>query len=147
MINLCELKTTCAWTILTPGVCFVGFILGTLVITKYISCGPWFQSRICIKVYSIISLWKILIPWRSQFGPQALDMQDLCRGPLDSATYQLYKLWASWCQIRICFKVYSIIVLWIIMIPWRSQFGPQELNWQDLGRGPLNFTTYQLYKL
>ena len=28
-----------------------------------------------------------------QFGPQGLDWQDLCRGPLNIATYKIYKPW------------------------------------------------------
>ena len=31
-----------------------------------------------------------------QFGSQGLDWQDLCRGPLNIATYKIRKLWASW---------------------------------------------------
>ena len=30
---------------------------------------------------------------RGQFGHQGLDWQDLCRGPLNIATYKIYKLW------------------------------------------------------
>ena len=29
-----------------------------------------------------------------QFAPKGQNLQDLCRGPLDIATYKLYKLWA-----------------------------------------------------
>ena len=32
--------------------------------------------------------------------PKGLDWQDLCRGPLDTDTYQIYKLWASCFQRR-----------------------------------------------
>ena len=35
-----------------------------------------------------------------QFGPQGFDWQVLCRGPLNIATYKIYKLWASWFQRR-----------------------------------------------
>ena len=39
-------------------------------------------------VFSIISLWELMTPGAfSQFGPQGLDWQDLCRGPLSIATY------------------------------------------------------------
>ena len=37
---------------------------------------------------------------RGQFGPQGLDWQDLCRRPLNIATYKIYKLWASWFRRR-----------------------------------------------
>ena len=40
-----------------------------------------------------------------QFGPQGLDWQDLCRGPLNIATYKIYKLWASWFQRRRLFTL------------------------------------------
>ena len=33
---------------------------------------------------------------RGQFGPQGLVWQDLCRGPLNIATYKIYKPCASW---------------------------------------------------
>ena len=35
---------------------------------------------------------------RGQFGPQGFDWQDLCRGPINAATYYICKLWASWFQ-------------------------------------------------
>ena len=35
-----------------------------------------------------------------QFGPQRLDWQDLCRGPLTIATYKIFKPWASWFERR-----------------------------------------------
>ena len=50
-----------------------------------------------------------------QFGPQGLDWQDLCRGPLSIATYKMYKLCASWFQRRI-FKFCPIISLWELYI-------------------------------
>ena len=39
------------------------------------------------KVFRIKGLRKLLIPGQSQFGPQGYGWQDLCRGPLDIATY------------------------------------------------------------
>ena len=45
-------------------------------------------SEKIFEVFPIISLSKLLIPGQGQFGHQGLDWQDLCRGPLDIATYQ-----------------------------------------------------------
>ena len=42
-----------------------------------------------------------------QFGSQGLDRQDLCRGPLNIATYKIYKLWTSCFQRRRFFKFFS----------------------------------------
>ena len=38
---------------------------------------------------------ELLASWFQEF-----DYKDLCRGPLDNVTYQIYKLWASWFQRR-----------------------------------------------
>ena len=62
-----------------------------------------------------------------QFGPMELDCQDLCRGPLNIATYKIYKLWASWFQRRRFFKV-------LRGVGGPGRFGPQGLDWQDLCR-------------
>ena len=37
-------------------------------------------------------------PREGPFGLWRLDWQDLCRGPLDIASYQLYQLLAPWFQ-------------------------------------------------
>ena len=42
-----------------------------------------------------------------QFGPQGLDWQDVCRGPLNIATYKIYKN---------IFQVFPIISLWELYI-------------------------------
>ena len=57
--------------------------------------------------FSIISLWELMIPGACPFGPQGLDSQDLCRGPLNNATYYTCKLWASWFQRRRFFLSFS----------------------------------------
>ena len=41
-----------------------------------------------------------MTPGNGQFGPQGLDWQDLCRGPLNIDIHKIYKLWASWFQRR-----------------------------------------------
>ena len=33
------------------------------------------------------------------------------------------------------------------MTPGHEQFGPQAHGWQDLCRGPLHITTYEIYEL
>ena len=59
----------------------------TLLQTDYISCVPHgFREKIFL-VFPIISLWEIMTPGHGQFGPQGLDWQDLCRRPLNIATY------------------------------------------------------------
>ena len=44
--------------------------------------------------FPIYSQWKIMHPGYGQFGPQGHGWQNLCRGPLDIALYQIYKMWA-----------------------------------------------------
>ena len=46
---------------------------------------------------------------RGQFGPHRLDWQYLCRGPLNIATYKIYKPWDSWFLRRrfFCFSHYK----------------------------------------
>ena len=44
-----------------------------------------------------------MTPGRGQFGHQGLDWQDLCIGPLNIPTNQIYKLWTSWFQRRTFF--------------------------------------------
>ena len=58
----------------------------SLLLTKYISCEPHGFREDYLKVFPIISLLELLIPGCGQFGPQGLDWQDLCRGPLDITT-------------------------------------------------------------
>ena len=53
------------------------------------------------KAYPIINL-KANNPQESgQFGPKGPGWQELCKGSLDIATYQIYKLYATWFQRRI----------------------------------------------
>ena len=40
------------------------------------------------------------------------------------------------------FKVFPIISLWKLLIPWAGPDWTQEHGWQDLRRGPLDITTY-----
>ena len=54
-----------------------------------------------------------------QFGPQGLDWQDLCREPLNIATYKIYKLWASWFQRRRFFKFFPLQVYGSYISAWR----------------------------
>ena len=60
-----------------------------------------------------------MTPVHSQFGPQGLDWQDLCRGPLSIATYQVYKLWASWFLRRrfLFYRFFSYIAVHKHMTP------------------------------
>ena len=59
----------------------------------------------------IISLWEPINPaGGGQFGPQGLDLQALCRGPLDIATYQIYKLWASLLQRFLIIRLWELYV-------------------------------------
>ena len=45
---------------------------------------------------------------RGQLEPQGLAWQDLSRGPLNIATYKIFKLWASWFQRRRFFKFFPL---------------------------------------
>ena len=54
-----------------------------------------------------------MTPGRGQFGPQGLDWQDLCRGPLNIATYKKYVSRGPHGFIgEDFFKVFPIINLW-----------------------------------
>ena len=59
--------------------------------------------------FSHYNLWELMTPGRGQFGHQELDWQNLCRGPLNIATYSIYKLWASWFQRRRVFSITSLL--------------------------------------
>ena len=65
-------------------------VIGNLALCVHMT--PWgvasLEPRGLInKIFPIISLWQQMIPGHGQFGPQGLDWQDLCRGPLNIATY------------------------------------------------------------
>ena len=63
-----------------------------------------------------------------QFGHQGLDWQDLCREPLNIATYYIYKLWASWFQRRRFFYLFSHYKsMGVHDSQGRGQFGPRGL--------------------
>ena len=56
----------------------------TLLHTKYISSGPHgFREEDFLS----FAHYKSMTLGCGQFGPQGLDWQDLCRGPLNIATY------------------------------------------------------------
>ena len=48
-----------------------------------------------LELLSIYSQWKIMTPRVWTVWTPGHGWQDLCRGPLDIALYQIYKLWAS----------------------------------------------------
>ena len=84
--------------------------------TKYVSCEPdGFREEgfLSFSHYKSIGVQDPL--GHGQFGPQGLDWQDLCRGPLNIATYKIYKLWASWFQRRF-FKFFPSIGMAVILI-------------------------------
>ena len=63
-----------------------------------------------------------------QFKAQGPDKQDLCRGPLNIATYKIYKLWASRFQSRrFFFLIFPITRLWELMIPGVASLDPRGL--------------------
>ena len=49
-------------------------------------------ERVFSKVFPILSLWELKT---TETWPILHDLQNLCKGPLDIATYQIYKLLAS----------------------------------------------------
>ena len=76
---------------------------------KYVSCGPHGFREEFFKSFSHYKSMGVHEPLgRGQFGPQGLDWQDLCRGPLNIATYKIYKLWASWFRRRRFFKFFLL---------------------------------------
>ena len=78
---------TSLWELLIHKV-WSGFNVGehnTLLHTQYI----WFQRNEDFYVFPITSLWEQLIPGVWPVFPQGLDWQDLCKGTLDIATYQI----------------------------------------------------------
>ena len=72
-----------------------------------------------------------------QFGPQGLDWQDLCRGPLNIATYYI----SCW-PYGFREDLFSHYVYGSSRPLGRGQFEPHRLDCQDLCRGPLNIETY-----
>ena len=69
--------------------------------TKYIGCGPHgFREEDFLSFSHYKSMGVHDSLGHGQFGPKRLDWQDLCKGPLNIATYKIYKLWASWFQRR-----------------------------------------------
>ena len=79
-----------------------------LLRTTYFSCGP----HVFREEFSHFNSMETHDPWdRASLEPRGLDWQDLCRGPLDIATYQIYRLWASWFQRNRVLKCFSIITL------------------------------------
>ena len=77
----------------------------TLLHTEYISRRPHgFREEDFFSFSRYKSMGANDAPGRGQFGPQGLDWQHVCRGPLNIATYSICKLWASWLQRRRCFR-------------------------------------------
>ena len=74
------------------------------------------------------------------------DLQDLCREPLNIATYSIYKLWASWFQKRRIVKFSHYKSMGANDPRGCGLFGPQGLEWQDLCPGPLNIATNKINK-
>ena len=56
----------------------------TLLHTKYESSGP---HGFIEYYFPIVSPWEVMTPACCHFGPQGQDWQDLCRIPLNIATY------------------------------------------------------------
>ena len=82
----------------------------TLLRTKYISSGPdGFREGDFLSFSHYKSLGANEHgAWPS--GTQGLDWQDLCRGPLNIATYYICKLWTSWFQRRRFFKFFPLLI-------------------------------------
>ena len=73
-----------------------------MLYTKYISSGPHgFREEDFFFMFSHYKSKGVHdLLGRGRFGSQGLHWQDLSRGPLNIATYKIYKLWASWFQRR-----------------------------------------------
>ena len=114
--------------------------------TKYISSGRHgFREEdfLSFSHYKSMGLHDPL--GRGLFGPRGLDWQDLCRRPLNIASYKVYKPWASLVsEKKIFFSYYKSKGYHEPL--GRGQFGPQGLDWQDLCRRSLNIASYKVYK-
>ena len=62
----------------------------TLLHTKYISSGPHGLREGDFLSFPIIGLWELMTPGCGQFGSQGHGCQDLCRRPLNIASYIIF---------------------------------------------------------
>ena len=55
----------------------------------------------------------------ASLGPMGLDWHDLCRGPLDIATCETYKLWVIPFIVEDFLKFFPLLVYGSYMVPWQ----------------------------
>ena len=85
----------------------------TLLHTKYLSSGPYGFREENFLSFSHFKSIGVNEPWGvGKFGPKGHGWQNLCREPLNIATYLRSKLWALWFQRRFVNFFFPIISLW-----------------------------------
>ena len=64
----------------------------------------------------------MLAPRRGHFWPKGYNLNNLGRGLLDEATYQISKTWAFWFQSRRFLNVFPMLVYVKHAGPWARPF-------------------------
>ena len=64
----------------------------------------------------------MLAPGRDHFWPKSYNLNNLGKGLLDEATYQISKTWAFWFQSRRFLKVFPMLVYVKYVDPWAGIF-------------------------
>ena len=71
--------------------------------------------KVSEKILKVFSIYKSMETLDPRVRGSLDDWQHLCSGPLAIATYQIYKLWASWFQ-RGRFLSFSLLELYVAMV-------------------------------
>ena len=80
----------------------------------------------------------MLAPGHGHFWPLGYNLNNLARGPLDEAAYQISKTCTFWFQTRRFFKVFPYKGVCKTCDPLGGAiFGPRAIT-NNLGRGPLD---------
>ena len=107
----------------------------------------WFQSRRILKVFPMLVYVKHVGPWARPFlWPKDYNLNNLGRGLLGEAEYQISKTLAFWLQSRRFLKVFPMLVYVKHVGSGRGQLWPQGYNLNKLARGLLDEATYQISK-
>ena len=79
--------------------------------TKYQRHGPCgFREEDFLKIFPMQVYVKHKGPGAGPFWPQGYNLNNLCRGPVDEASYQISTTWALWFQRRRFLKVFPMRV-------------------------------------
>ena len=85
---------------------------------KYQRPGPSGYNQEDFKGFPYIRPYKHVVPGRGHFWPKGYNLNNLGRGLLDEATYQISKTWAFWFQSRRFLKVFLMLVYLKHVCPW-----------------------------